>query len=221
MSSTQENIAPPTATGAELAEKPLPVQQSAEKGEHTEAATAAPVKDFEKMSLFLEKTEQEATETGAATPAPTGPAAATIASSTSPEPVWPESPADHPLNQFFDAFEALVTETGHNEVYGITLSRDKPFHTKLILQKFLRANSNDLQKAKEQLRDTLKWRKEFDPVAAAEAVYEKERFEGLGYVMELENVPESANGKDVVTFNIYGAVKDNKKTFGDLEGLVV
>jgi hypothetical protein len=33
-------------------------------------------------------------------------------------------------------------------------------------------------------------------------------------------VPESENKKDIVTFNIYGAVKDNKATFGDLDAYV-
>jgi len=33
----------------------------------------------------------------------------------------------------------------------------------------------------------------------------------------LKDVPESLNEKDVCTFNIYGAVKDNKKTFGELD----
>ncbi|RYO39676.1 Phosphatidylinositol transfer protein [Alternaria arborescens] len=135
-------------------------------------------------------------------------------------PFWPETAPDHPLTKFYDAFEALVTEAQHGEVYGIELSKSKPFHTKLILQKFLRANQNDLEKAKSQLLDTLKWRKEFDPTKAAGETFEKSKFDGLGYVLEVEGVPESPNKKDIVTFNIYGAVKDNKATFGDLDGFL-
>lgn len=37
---------------------------------------------------------------------------------------------------------------------------------------------------------------------------------------ELQSVPGSPNNKDVAVFNIYGAVKDMKKTFGDLDGYV-
>lgn len=133
-------------------------------------------------------------------------------------PIWPETAPEHPLTKFYDAFEALVTEAEHNEVYGIELSKSNAFHTKLILQKFLRANQNDLTKAKAQLLETLKWRKAFDPIKAASDTYDKSRFEGLGYVLEVEGVPESPNKKDIVTFNIYGAVKDNKATFGDLDG---
>lgn len=130
---------------------------------------------------------------------------------------WPETAADHPLSQFYEASEELVQQAGHDEVYGINLTKSDEFHTKLILQKFLRANQNDLVKAKQQLLDTLKWRKEFDPVKAAGETFDKTKFDGLGYIIEVDGVPESENKKDVATFNIYGAVKDNKATFGDLE----
>lgn len=130
--------------------------------------------------------------------------------------IWPETAPDHPLTLFYSAFEALVQEASHDEVYGIRLSTSDPFHTKLVLQKFLRANQNDLEKAKQQLLETLKWRKEFDPIKAVSESYEKSKFEGLGYIIEIGNVPGSNNPKDVVTFNIYGAVKDKKATFGDL-----
>ena len=176
-----------------------------------------------------ESKEESKTEVAAPsdTTAPATEAAAVPASDAKPEastaeptngPVWPETAPDHPLTKFYDAFEALITEAQHNEVYGIELSKSNAFHTKLILQKFLRANQNDLTKAKAQLLETLKWRKTFDPIKAAGETYEKSRFEGLGYVLEVEGVPESPNKKDVATFNIYGAVKDNKATFGDLDG---
>lgn len=139
---------------------------------------------------------------------------------TSTDPIWPETPADHPLTKFYASFEELTKQAEYAEVYGITLSTTSPFHTKLILQKFLRANANDLEKAKQQLLETLQWRKSFDPVKAISETYDKTRFGGLGYVLEIEGVPESANKKDVVTFNIYGAVKDKKATFGDLEGFL-
>ena len=165
---------------------------------------------------LTEKTKEDAAAVPAAsTPPPTNDSAPPTTGLN-----WPETSPDHPLTKFYDAFEALVTEASHNEVYGIELTKSNPFHTKLILQKFLRANQNDLEKAKQQLLDTLKWRKEFDPTKAASESFEKSRFDGLGYVVEVEGVPESPNTKDIVTFNIYGAVKDNKATFGDLDGYV-
>jgi hypothetical protein len=142
------------------------------------------------------------------------------ASTTTAGLIWPETGPEHPLTQFYSAFESLVTEAQHAEIYGITLSPSNAFHTKLILQKFLRANANDVDKAKQQLLETLKWRKEFDPVSAVGEKFDKTRFGGLGYVLEVEGVPGSANTKDIVTFNIYGAVKDKKKTFGELERYV-
>lgn len=148
------------------------------------------------------------------------PADAAIASDTvqpTTSPFWPETAPDHPLTKFYTSFEKLIEEAQYDEVYGIKLSTSSPFHTKLILQKFLRANQNDLEKARQQLLGTLKWRKEFDPAKAANETYSKEKFDGLGYVLEVEGVPDSKNKKDIVTFNIYGAVKDKKATFGDLE----
>ncbi|KAH8732284.1 phosphatidylinositol transfer protein SFH5 [Phaeosphaeriaceae sp. PMI808] len=133
---------------------------------------------------------------------------------------WPETAPEHPLTKFYDIFDELVAEAQHAEVYGVQLSKTDPFHTKLILQKFLRANQNDLDKAKQQLLDTLKWRKEFDPVKAAGETFDKARFGGLGYVLEVEGVPESKNTKDIATFNIYGAVLDKKATFADIEGFL-
>jgi hypothetical protein len=108
---------------------------------------------------------------------------------------WPETAADHPLTHFYDVFEKLTEESGHNEVYGVTLT-------------------------KQQLLETLKWRKEFDPTKAAGESFDKTKFDGLGYIIEVDGVPESENKKDIVTFNIYGAVKDNKATFGDLDAYV-
>ncbi|KAF2191100.1 phosphatidylinositol transfer protein SFH5 [Zopfia rhizophila CBS 207.26] len=180
------------------------------------------------MSAEPEKPAAETTPALAATAAPTEnpekkieePVKEIPAPTSSSGPVWPETPAEHPLTKFFAQFEELTTQADHNEVYGITLSPSNAFQTKLILQKYLRANSNDLAKAKEQLLETLEWRREFNPVKAMEETHSKDRFEGLGYILNLDDVPESNNKSDVVTFNIYGAVKDNKATFGDLDGFL-
>jgi len=216
-----------SGAGPEKQPEPNPVADSADKkddGDAVDSATAA-VAD---LSVDEQKEEAKPTEVTPEATAPAPEAAPVAASSDAkPEPstvtptqgpIWPETAPDHPLTKFYDAFEALTTEAQHNEVYGIELSKSKPFHTKLILQKFLRANQNDLDKAKSQLLDTLKWRKEFDPIKAAGETFPKNKFDGLGYVLEVEGVPESPNKKDIVTFNIYGAVKDNKATFGDLDG---
>ena len=133
------------------------------------------------------------------------------------EPVWPETSADHPISLLLKELPVLLESTGYDEVYGIHLDSAGPFHTKLVLQKFLRGNANDVEKAKDQLKQTLTWRKEFGPLKAKDELFSKEKFEGLGYVTVLENVPGSPNKSDVCTFNIYGAVKNNQKTFGELD----
>ncbi|KAJ4346100.1 Non-classical phosphatidylinositol transfer protein (PITP) [Ascochyta clinopodiicola] len=155
-----------------------------------------------------------------ATGAVVDPSTASATAAVTGTSAWPETAADHPLTLFFQVFEDLVQQSGHDDVYGVKLAKSNEFHTKLILQKFLRANANDLEKAKQQLLETLKWRKEFDPTKAAGEAFDKTKFEGLGYIIEVDGVPESENKKDVVTFNIYGAVKDNKATFGDLDAFL-
>lgn len=194
---------------------PAPVEPAPQQ---EQAAAPAVDSKVEKATAALASTSIAPTE-GTTTPGDV-----TVTDSSSAAPTWPELGPDHPLTQFYDALPGITAEASHSEVYGIELSHSNTFHTKLILQKFLRANANDLTKAKQQLLDTLKWRKEFDPVSAATAEYEKERFDGLGYIVEVEGVPASdsarADGKDVVTFNVYGAVKDKKKTFGDVDGYV-
>lgn len=97
-------------------------------------------------------------------------------------------------------------------------SKPVAFTTLLILQKFLRANANEVPKAIEQLTEALEWRKQYQPLNSKDEVFDAAKFGGLGYVTELKGVPGSPSEKDVATFNIYGAVKDTKKTFGDLDG---
>lgn len=133
-------------------------------------------------------------------------------------PTWPELPTEHPLRSLKGKLLSILHESQHSEIWGITLSANEPvpFTTLIILQKFLRANANNVEKAADQLLATLKWRKEFDPVKAKGETFDGERFGGLGYVTVLDR-PGSGAQKEVCTWNIYGAVKDNKKTFGDVD----
>lgn len=122
------------------------------------------------------------------------------------------APAKKPYDTLFAQLESLVKEAEYDEVYGVQLQPSgEHIPTQVIVQKFLRANANDVDKAKSQLLGTLKWRKEFQPLKAKDEAFSKERFGGLGYVIELKD-------DQVVTFNIYGGVKDNEKTFKDIPG---
>jgi hypothetical protein len=202
---SQDKAAANATASHELTEKP-------------EGVGNAPVEELKKLDLS-NKTTEDVTDPILAAPITTS-EPREDPSTPSSSPIWPETSADHPLTKFFGLVGELTKEAEHSEIYGILLSTANEFHTKLILQKFLRANQGDLEKAKQQLLDTLKWRKEFDPVKAAGESFERSRFEGLGYILQVEGVPESVNKSDVVTFNIYGAVKDNKQTFGDLEAFL-
>ncbi|KAK4964174.1 Phosphatidylinositol transfer protein sfh5 [Elasticomyces elasticus] len=138
---------------------------------------------------------------------------------------WPNLSSDHPLALLCAELESIIAEADYCEVYGIELnppieSSPAKFATLLILQKFLRANANDVSKARAQLLGTLKWRKDFQPLKVANETFERARFGGLGYVTQLSRVPASPNATDVATFNIYGAVKNTTKTFGDLDGFI-
>jgi hypothetical protein len=196
-------VAPAATAETTPATEPTKAAEPATVAEPAPAVETAPAAD----------TTPVVVPTPAAEPAP----AATVDPATTTGPTWPETAADHPLTRFYDAFEELVKQAEHSEIFGIELSKSDAFHTKLILQKFLRANQNDVDKAKQQLLETLRWRKEFNPVKAAGESVDKAKFDGLGYIIEVEGVPGSDNKKDVVTFNVYGAVKDNKATFGNLD----
>jgi hypothetical protein len=212
----------------EPVEAPVAVTPSAEKAaETTPTGTAAtettpaaveqkpePVETPVTVTPSAEKAaETTPTETAATETTPTK----GIAAETTSGPTWPTLSAGHPLALLFAQLPQILKEIDYNEVYGIHLDPTKPFLTKLILQKFLRASSNDLAKATTQLKDTLKWRKEYQPLKAKDEVFEAKRFAGLGYVTTLESVPTSSNATDIATFNIYGAVKDKAAVFGDLD----
>lgn len=77
---------------------------------------------------------------------------------------------------------------------------------------------NDLSKAKTQLTEALKWRKEYRPLEAKAEVFDASKFSSLGFVTTIKGAKESRNDEDVATFNIYGAAtKDAKKIFGDTD----
>ncbi|WVQ72900.1 phosphatidylinositol transfer protein SFH5 [Cryptococcus sp. DSM 104548] len=133
-------------------------------------------------------------------------------------PAWPELTPEHPLLQFHSRLATILPAAGHSQIWGVTLSSATPpeFSTLLILQKYLRSVSGDVDAAAAALEKTLKWRKEFglDKPEGVKCEESGSEFDGLGYVTKVK----TNEGKDeVVTWNVYGAVKDFKATFGDLD----
>ncbi|KAK4620009.1 Phosphatidylinositol transfer protein SFH5 [Fulvia fulva] len=139
---------------------------------------------------------------------------------------WSNLPKEHKLAHFSAELSSILENAGHNEMYGVELAAptaDKPApHTTLIiLQKYLRANVDDLEKAKEQLTAALKWRKEYQPLKAKDDVFDADKFASIGYVTKVKAAKETPNEEDIACFNIYGnAAKESKKIFGDTDAFI-
>ena len=120
------------------------------------------------------------------------------------------------LSKFAAELPSIIREADHSEIWGIQLADEKHVPTSIVLEKFLRANTKDVAKAKAQLIEALKWRKKIEPQKLLDEVeFSKSKFGGLGYVTVY---PKTENHeKEIVTWNIYGDVKDKKATFGDVE----
>ena len=130
----------------------------------------------------------------------------------------PAASSSTPLAKLFSELPEIIQEAGHGEMWGVELQDETHVPTSIVLEKFLRANVHekvkDVAKAKAQLTEALKWRKKMDPINLMnETEFDAAKFGGLGYV----TVYPQKDGKEVVTWNIYGAVKDKKATFGNVE----
>ncbi|KAK0648957.1 CRAL-TRIO domain-containing protein [Cercophora newfieldiana] len=157
----------------------------------------------------------------AAEPASVGPEtqvapAAAAAATEKPLPV----PEEAPLAQLWKKAQAI----GHPEIWGVTLS-DPETHvpSQIVLQKYLNANDGDLVKAEDQLVKTLEWRAKLQPLDLVKKVFNKTKFDGLGFVTT--HTADGATsvepeGKEIFTWNIYGGVKSIEETFGNVEEFI-
>lgn len=127
-----------------------------------------------------------------------------------------QGPVGTPLSQLFAELPSIIKEAEYKEMWGVELSEDSHIPTTIVLEKFLRANTKDVTKARAQLIEALKWRKEMQPIELlANTEFDNSKFGGLGFVTVY---PKSdKHSKEIVTWNIYGAVKDKKATFGNIE----
>jgi hypothetical protein len=127
--------------------------------------------------------------------------------------------ADTPLSKLFAELHSIIKGAEHKEIWGVELSDASHVPTSIVLEKFLRANAKDVAKAKAQLIEALKWRKKVDPAKLlAETEFNPAKFGDLGYVTVYPKT--QSHEKEIVTWNIYGAVKDFKETFGNVEQYV-
>ncbi|PYH28828.1 CRAL/TRIO domain protein [Aspergillus neoniger CBS 115656] len=211
------------ATTGEAAASPAPAAAATEPPVTEPApAPAQEAAEDKKEEAPKEETKETKTEEPKEEPKADEPKAEPKAEEAKEEeeqkPALPEYLAKNPaLSQFFDRLSAILSSTGYNEMWGVTLKDSSDVPTVNILIKFLRANEGNVKLAEEQLTKALQWRKEMNPLALTEGRYSAERYGGLGYVTKY---PE-ANGKEViVTWNVYGNVKSIDQTFGDVDGFI-
>ncbi|EXJ86508.1 phosphatidylinositol transfer protein SFH5 [Capronia epimyces CBS 606.96] len=130
----------------------------------------------------------------------------------------PVEKATTPIEQLWTFAQAH----GHPEIWGVTLA-DPAGHvpTQIVLQKYLNANDADLAKAKEQLGKTLDWRAKIKPLDLLGKKFNRNKFQGLGYVTVYGalDAPDP-EAKEVITWNIYGSVKHVEETFGNVDEFI-
>ncbi|KAI8985734.1 CRAL-TRIO domain-containing protein [Trametes punicea] len=99
-------------------------------------------------------------------------------------------------------------------LWGVELSTEPNAKASVILAKFVRARNLDVAQASEMLISTLRWRVEFKIDEVMQEQFDSNVFGQLGKVF----------GKDKegrpVTYNLYGAVKDMKAVFGDVQKFI-
>lgn len=120
-----------------------------------------------------------------------------------------------PLAKLTARVAEITTKVDYKEMWGVPLdSSESNIPSQVVLQKFLRANTDDVDAAEKQLTSALEWRKKIQPAKLVDEQFDRAKFGDLGYV----TVHKDDEGKEtVITWNIYGAVKDNKATFGNVE----
>lgn len=155
------------------------------------------------MSAEQPQTSPPAAAEAAAAPAP--PLATETAGPSAPE---------TPLIKLNGRLSDITAKAAHSEMWGVQLSNIDHVPTKVVLQKFLRANNGDVAAAEQQLVSALEWRKKMQPASLITQTFDKKKFQDLGFV----TIHKADDGKEIIiTWNIYGAVKDNKATFGNVE----
>lgn len=140
------------------------------------------------------------------------PAAAATPSSPPPPEVELEL---SPLQKLQGRLAGITDQANYGEMWGITLAGPDHAPTQVVLQKFLRANGNDVLAAERQLTAALVWRKKMQPAALVCQAFDRAKFADLGFVTVHKK--DGSDRETVITWNIYGAVKDNKATFGDIQ----
>ncbi|KAI0352077.1 CRAL/TRIO domain-containing protein [Trametes cingulata] len=221
----------PTPVAAPAAEPTPATTAPAPAAEPTPAVAPATVAAAEAVTAAPAPAPAPATgieEVKAAEPAPAEPSAAAEKA---------EKPAEEPQNaltrKFTEAEWKAVKELRSKlpevfskaypdsspaptsvTLWGVTLSTTPDAKASVVLAKFVRARELNVAQAQEMLVATLRWRDEFKIDEVVKEEFDPEVFGKLGKVF----------GKDKegrpVTYNLYGAVKDMKAVFGDVQKFI-
>ena len=218
----------PAAPAPEVVDNNNNANKAVEPATETTAAPA-PVPEAQPEQTPAEPAQKETvpaeqfSETAPApapAPAPEAaePAAPAAQEAKEEKPVADEKPeyiAKNPaLGQLFERLPSILSSSGHDEMWGVPLKDSADVPTVNVLIKFLRANEGNAKLAEEQLTKALQWRKQTRPTALVEGRYSAKKFGGLGYLSTYKD----ADGKEtVITWNIYGGVKDLGTTFGNVD----
>ena len=154
------------------------------------------------MSSAEQKQDDPAVTAAATTAAPAAAAAAAAA-----------APPETPLTKLTARLPEITKKADYGEMWGVPLADAGSAPAQVVLQKFLRANGGDVAAAEKQLTAALEWRRKMRPATLVDEVFDRKKFGDLGYVTTHK---DDKGAETVVTWNIYGAVKDNKATFGDV-----
>ncbi|KAI9062585.1 CRAL/TRIO domain-containing protein [Trametes sanguinea] len=99
-------------------------------------------------------------------------------------------------------------------LWGVPLSTEPNAKASVVLAKFLRARDLDVARAAEMLVSTLEWREEFKIDEVMHEEFDQDVFGRLGKVYGKDK-----EGRPVI-WNLYGAVKDMKAVFGDIQKFI-
>lgn len=129
------------------------------------------------------------------------------------------------FEELFAQVPDIAKQAQYDELYGYQLDPAGEQYNKPVAQaivfKYLKANEFKVEDSAKQLKDTLKWRKEFKPLKAGFEEKHDPKYKEIGY---LTFNPKSPTNVKVVTWNLYGAksenVKNPKEYFANYEEFV-
>lgn len=188
---------PPAAGNASAAPVKTPTDSAPADKDETAVETA------NEKELAAEKKDDETAEKAGPKPA----AASDTPAVSELREVKEAAPQQGPWQEFETKLPDILTEIGHDEMWGVKLVTPASSHvpTGIVLQKFLNANDGDLTKAIDQFKGALNFRKENKPLELLAKKFDANKFADLGavtaYPLKDSPVPE------VFTWNLYGNVK--------------